>query len=57
MKISCNISKSKNLIDLVSIRQKKIIKIRFCKYCLQSFSSERNLIKHKDNWMKIVNKV
>ena len=57
MKISCNISKSKNLIDLVSIRQKKIIKICFCKYCLQSFSSERNLIKHKDNCMKIVNKV
>ena len=57
MKISYNISKSKNLIDLVSIRQKKIIKISFCKYCLQSFSSERNLIKHKDNCMKIVNKV
>ena len=55
MKISYNISKSKNLIDLVPIRQKK--KISFCKYCLQSFSSERNLIKHKDNCMKIVNKV
>ena len=57
MKISYNISKSKNLIDLVPIRQKKKIKISFCKYCLQSFSSERNLVKHKDNCMKIVNKV
>ena len=43
---------SKILTDLCFTKQNKN-KTWFCKNCLQCFSSESVLIKHKENWLSI----
>ena len=47
---------SKILKDLCAIRQKNKNIKHFCKYCLQCFSSERVLLKHKETCLKINDK-
>ena len=51
MKISLTMSISKILTDLCAIIKKK-----FCRYCLQRFTSERVLIDHKENCLIINDK-
>ena len=47
MKMSHIMSTSKTLKDLCAIKQSvKIKKKRFCRYCLQCFSSEQVLTEH-----------
>ena len=47
---------SKILTDLCAIKQKIKIKKTFCRYCLQCFSSEKMLTKHKENCLIINSK-
>ena len=53
MKISHIMSILKILTDLCAIRQNISVKKYFFRYCLQCFSSERVLIKHKKNCLVI----
>ena len=53
MKINHAICISKILTDLSTTKQKIKIKKNFCKFCLQCFSSEKILIKHKENCLII----
>ena len=47
----------KILTDLCAIKQKTKNKKHFCKYCLQCFSSKRNLIEQKETCLKINGKL
>ena len=51
--INLSMYTSKILTDLCFIGQKIKIKKWFCRSCLQCFSSENVLIKHKENCLSI----
>ena len=56
MRISHIMSMLRILTDLCPTRQSTKIKKHFCKYCLQSFSSERVLTEHRETCLKINSK-
>ena len=53
IEISLTMLISKILIDLCAIKRNIIIKKHFCRYCLECFTSERVLIKQKENYLII----